>query len=98
MGSQFWAPGVANALNAVGRLSNLGNHAENLCIAVSRDLLQEDGTCGTKTVIEVMQFQAKELSMAVPLGRLGAGQFFTPQRVSHLGYFLMFFLSCFGSQ
>jgi hypothetical protein len=38
-----------------------------------------------------MQFQAKELSMAVPLGRLGAGQFFTPQRVSHLGYFLMFF-------
>lgn len=57
--------GVANALNAVGRLSNMGNHAENLCIAVSRALLQEDGTCGTKTVIEVMQFQAKELSMAV---------------------------------
>jgi hypothetical protein len=42
-----------------------------------------------------MQFQAKELSMAVPLGRLGAGQFFTPQRVSHLGYFLMFFFIVF---
>ena len=84
-------------LNAVGRLSNLGDHAEKLCVAVSRALLQEDKTCATKTVVEVMQFQAKELSMAVPLGRLGLVGSSLHQRLPHLGYFLIEFYRSMSS-